>query len=324
VSTAASPTRKLAPWQIALIVAGALLLLFLLISAWSDGRVTRPAGEATPTDLTQTPFLALAVLAFLAGILGFVSPCTLPLLPAYFAVTFQSERKRVLAMTIAFMGGLALTFALFGALAGVIGQGLNQVGFSRFELARIGGLVIIFFGLMSLLGKGFTGFQSSARRQASLWGSFVFGATFALGWTSCTGPALGAITTLAINANFGIMSGQSSQWGLVLSSIVLLVIFAMGLGVPLIIVSAFFGRADRNSLFWRILRGKGWEVTLLGKTLYLHSTTAISGIIFIVLGILMFSGRLALLNNLIPGDLALQVTGLFAGIEEWLVAQLGG
>ena len=316
-----SRLRRLAPWQLGLIVLGLLLVVFLVV--WIIAAGSQPAGESAATNLTQTSFLALAVLSFFAGILGFVSPCTLPLLPAYFAVTFQAERKRVLLMTVAFMGGLAVTFALFGALAGIIGQGLNQIGLNRFVLARIGGVVIIVFGLMSLLGKGFTGLQSQTRRSASLWGSFVFGATFALGWTSCTGPVLGAITTLAINANFGVMSGQLSQLAPIISSMLLLVIFAMGLGVPLIIVSTFFGRADRNSLFWRILRGKGWQVKVFGRDLYLHSTTMLSGVIFIVLGILMVTGKLTLLNNLIPDDLALRVTGAFATIEEWLVGRLG-
>jgi len=324
MGVAASRLRKLTPLQIALIAGGVILLLVLLVSILGRGTAPPPAGEQVPGDLSQTPFLALAGLSFFAGMLGFISPCTLPLLPAYFALTFQSERRRVLVMTLAFMAGLALTFAVFGALAGVIGQSLNQVGLSRFALARIGGLVIIFFGVLSLLGKGFTGVQSNAQRSASLWGSFVFGATFGLGWTSCTGPVLGAITTLAINANFGVMGGQLSQLAPIFGSILLLVIFAMGLGVPLIVVSTFFGRAGRDSLFWRLLRGKGWQVSLFGKTLYLHSTTLISGIIFIALGILMVSGRLTLLNNLIPDNLALWVTGLFAGIEDWLVARLGG
>jgi len=313
----------LSPMQIALLVGGAVLLLILLVGILSGGSVGQPGVEHSSGDLTQAPFLALAVLAFFAGMLGFVSPCTLPLLPAYFAVTFQSERRRVLVMTLAFMAGLAVTFALFGALAGIIGQGLSSIGLSRFELARFGGLVIIFFGVLSLLGKGFAGIQSGTERSASLWGSFVFGATFGLGWTSCTGPVLGAITTVAINANFDLLQGELAKWTPILSSILLLVIFAMGLGLPLIVVSTFFGRADRNSLFWRILRGKGWEVKVLGKTLYLHSTTAISGLIFIILGILMFTGRLTLLNNLMPDDLALRIAEWFAGIEEWLVAWLG-
>ncbi len=323
MGSSAPRTRRLSRLHIALLGGGALLLL-LLLAILVGGNGSGPAVEGGATDLTQTPFLGLAVLAFFAGALGFVSPCTLPLLPAYFAVTFQAERKRVLVMTVAFLAGLAFTFAIFGALAGILGRALSSVGLSKFDLARLGGLVVVFFGLMSLLGKGFTGIQSSAKRSASLRGSFVFGATFGLGWTSCTGPVLGAITTLAINANFGVMEGQLAQWAPILGSMLLLIVFAAGLGVPLIIVSTFFGRADRNGLFWRVLRGKGWEVKLLGKTLYLHSTTLVSGFLLVALGILMVSGRLTLLNNLVPDELALRVAEIFAGIEEWLVSRLGG
>ena len=320
----ASRSRKLSPLKIALATAGVIFVLVLVASILRQGTGPQPAAGEVPGDLTQTPFLALAALSFFAGALGFISPCTLPLLPAYFAITFQSERKRILVNTVVFFSGLAVTFAVFGALAGIIGQGLNRVGLSRFDLARYGGLLIIAFGVMSLLGKGFSGLQSSARRNTSLWGSFIFGATFALGWTSCTGPVLGAVTTLAINANFAAMSGQLVPWAPIISSALLLVVFAMGLGLPLIVVSTFFGRADRNSLFWRLLRGKGWEVTVFGKRLYIHSTTAISGVIFIALGILMVSGRLSLLSNLVSDDLAFRITELFAGIEERLVHLLGG
>lgn len=295
--------------------------MVLLVSVLMGGVPTAP--ETPQTELSQTPFVGLAVLAFLAGVLGFVSPCTLPLLPAYFAVTFQAERRRVLVMTMAFLGGLATTFAVFGALAGILGQALAGFGLSRYELGRIGGAIVIVFGIMSLLGKGFSGVKSDSKRVASLWGSYVFGATFGLGFTSCTGPVLGAITTLAINANFGVLGGQLSQLAPILASAILLVIFAMGLGVPLILVSTLFGRADRNSLIWRIMRGKGWEITVRGKPLYLHSTTILSGLLFIALGILMVMGRLTVLNNLAPDDLALRVTEVFAGIEDWLISAIG-
>jgi cytochrome c biogenesis protein CcdA len=157
----------------------------------------------------------------------------------------------------------------------------------------------------------------------------------------------------------------------------LLFIYTLGLGLPLLLVSTLFGRASRQSLFWRILRGKGWTVqvprwlvgaiwalliwrillavanfalspsntlaarplapwqtygllalTILGVilwivtgrergplTLHLHSTQLVSGVLFIVLGLLMISGILAYFNSLIPPDLAIW----FAGIEEWLI-----
>lgn len=321
MSVSSTQSTGLSRRWIPLLIAGIILVVVVL--AVIQGFGSEPEASSGYVEITQTPFLALVVLTFFAGMLGFVSPCTLPLLPAYFAISFQSERKQILLNTVAFMGGLAITFAVFGALAGIVGQGLNKIGMSRFELSRIGGIVVIFFGLMSLMGKGFTGIKSAGQRKSTVWGSLVFGATFALGWTSCTGPVLGAITTLAINANFAVLNGQMSSLAPILSSIILLVIFAIGLGVPLIVVSTLFGRADRDGLFWRILRGKGWEFTILGKRFYIHSTTAISGLLFIGLGLLMVSGRLFLLNNLMPDGIALRLADFFADIEDWLVSLLG-
>jgi cytochrome c-type biogenesis protein len=320
VGAVTSRLRRLSPAQLVLAAAGVALVGLILFALLSG---SGPVDEASD-GLNRTPFPILAGLAFIAGMLGFVSPCTLPLLPAYFAVTFQADRKRVLVMTLAFFGGLASAFAVFGALAGILGQALSQIGLSRYDLGRIGGLVVLAFGLMSLLGKGFSGLQSSTRREASLWGSFVFGITFGIGFTSCTGPVLGAITTLAVNANFAFMGGQVAQLAPIAGSMFLLTVFAMGLSVPLIVVSTFFGKSDRNSLLWRILRGKGWQVSLFGRNLYLHSANIVSGLLFVVLGILMVAGRLTMLNNLVPEDLALRAAHLFANIEEWLIGRLGG
>jgi cytochrome c-type biogenesis protein len=314
--------RRLSPTQIALLAAGVIVIGLILFALLAGGS-SDSAAEAS-VGLSETPFPILAALAFVAGMLGFVSPCTLPLLPAYFAVTFQSDRKRVLVMTAAFMGGLALAFAVFGALAGILGQLLGEFGLSRYDLGRAGGVLVLIFGVMSLLGKGFSGLRSTSKREASVWGSFGFGATFGIGFTSCTGPVLGAISTLAVNANFAFMGGQVAQLAPILGSMLLLIVFAMGLGVPLIVVSTFFGRSDRNGLFWRVLRGKGWQVTVLGRRLYLHSANIISGLLFVTLGIMMMTGRLTLLNSLVPDDLALWAAAFFANLEEWLISRLGG
>lgn len=325
-------------------------------------------GSPGPSDgfsfgIQSQSFIVLAILAFAGGLLSFASPCTLPILPAYFAFAFQSGRKQIAANTMAFMLGLGAMFSLLGAGASAIGNVLNQ---SADLLLLLGGSFIVVFGAMSLMGKGFSGFvQEDAVRNDSLGGSFVFGLTFAVGWTSCTGPILGAVLTLAATS------------GSVLSGVMLLFIYTLGLGLPLLIVSTLFGRASRQSLFWRILRGKGSTVTvprllvgfvwalliwrillavanfalspantlaarpletwqtlgLLGLailgvvlwiitgrqrgplTLHLHSTQIISGLLFIILGLLMISGILAYFNSLIPPDLAIW----FAGIEEWLI-----
>jgi cytochrome c biogenesis protein CcdA len=103
---------------------------------------------------------------------------------------------------------------------------------------------------MSLLGKGFTGMQQEDAQvnTGTLGSSYLFGMTFAVGWSSCVGPILGSVFTLT-GFSGSILRGISAGF-----------IYTLGLGLPLIIVSTFFGRASRKSLFWRILRGKGWNI----------------------------------------------------------------
>lgn len=207
-------------------------------------------GDSQPIfGLQDQSFIVLAILAFAGGVLSFASPCTLPILPAYFAFAFQSGRKQIAANTLVFMLGLGTMFSLLGAGASAIGRVLQQ---NTDLLLLAGGSVVLIFGVLSLMGKGFTGLvqDDGTERSTSLGGSYLFGLTFALGWTSCTGPILGVVLTLAATT------------GSVLQGIMLLFIYTLGLGLPLLFVSTLFGRASRQSLFWRLLRGKGWRVTV--------------------------------------------------------------
>ena len=341
-------------------------LAILLIGFLVVGTFTQSGDSGQPGfGIQNQPFLALAVLAFAGGLLSFLSPCTLPILPAYFAFAFQSGRRQIAINTVVFMLGLAGMFALLGASASVLGRLLLQ---NQQLLLLFGGSLVLIFGVMSLLGRGFTGMSQStdaAIDNRSLWGSFIFGITFAVGWSSCVGPILGAVLTLA---------AQTASVG---SGAMLLFIYALGLGLPLIIVSTFFGRASRDSTLWRVMRGKGWDVNvhmvligliwafaiwrilvaaaeyafrsfdflagqqfttvhefgllliaLAGATLWvftipgdhhtilhLHSTQAISGILFILLGLLLLSSRLATFNSLVPPDLAIW----FADLEDKII-----
>jgi cytochrome c-type biogenesis protein len=189
------------------------------------------------------------MLALFAGLMSFASPCTLPILPAYFAFAFQSGRKQIALNTIVFMLGLASVFSIMGAGASVIGQVLRQ---NQTLILLISGSLILIFGVMNLLGRGFTGVSTKMdqKHTNSTRGSFLFGMTFAVGWSSCVGPILGTVLTMA------------GTTGSVIRGMMLLFIYALGLGLPLIIVSTFFGRADRNGLFWRTLRGRGWNVSV--------------------------------------------------------------
>lgn len=226
--------------------------------------------------------LILALPAFLAGIFSLLSPCTLPILPAYFAFTFQSSRSTIVGMSVAFFLGLATTLTLLGAaataLASLLFQYLDQLTFW-------GGLIIIAFGVMSILGKGFAGPQVSERPATSVVGSYLYGATFALGWSACVGPILGALLTLLASQGIGIVQGG-----------VLALIYSMGLGMPLIGLAAFFSKMDRDSWFWRFLRGRGFEVKIGSYPLYLHTTSIASGVLLIAMGALLASGHLEALT----------------------------
>lgn len=219
----------------------AFLILGSLFSGNDEGGLN--------VGIQSQPFVVLAFLAFGGGLLSFVSPCTLPVLTAYFAFAFQSDRSRIAANTLAFLAGLATTFSIFGAVGFALGRVLLR---NQQLILLFGGAVIVIFGVMSLLGKGFGGVDTSGTggpqpKSTSLGGSYLFGLTFAVGWSSCVGPILGSVLTLA------------AQTTSVFNGMMLLFIYAMGLGLPLIVVSTFFGRMSRKSLFWRALRGKGWE-----------------------------------------------------------------
>ena len=238
-----------------------------------------PSGEEERIDSTRfaesSNFLALAFISFIAGALSFISPCTLPILPAYFAFTFQSDRKRIALMTWSFFLGLALIFSLLGASSSALGSVLQ----GNIEyLTRVGGALLLVFGVMSLLGYGFTGPSFQTSRSATVGGSFLFGATFGLGLTPCVGPILGGLLTIA--------AGQSVARGTSM-----LFVYALGLGLPLMLVSTLIGDRPRDSLIWRVLRGKGWHVTVFGQTLHLHSTSILSGLLFLALGFVMIQGR---------------------------------
>ena len=245
LSSAKGPLRSLSTMQLAVVGVIALIVAFLVI-----GTVTQSsAPEPVFGGLQSQPFLVLALLAAFAGLMSFVSPCTLPILPAYFAFAFTSGRKHIALNTLVFMLGLATVFSVMGAGASFLGRALRQ---NQDLIMLAGGALILIFGVMSLLGRGFTGVsqqsQEAQARNQTIGGSYLFGMTFAVGWSSCVGPILGTVLTMA------------GTTGNVFRGSMLLFIYAIALGLPLIIISTFFGRASRQSIMWRALRGKGWNV----------------------------------------------------------------
>jgi cytochrome c-type biogenesis protein len=237
--------RSLSPLQLIVLGIVALVAIFLVV-----GTITQSTSqEQVFNPMADQPFTVLATLAFIGGMLSFASPCTLPILPAYFAFAFQSGRKHIALNTIVFMLGLATVFSIMGAGASAIGRILRE---NQSLIMLLAGSLVIVFGVMSLMGKGFSGVQQQQEertRNTGLGGSYFFGMTFAVGWTSCIGPILGIVLAMA---------GTTAS---VSRGMMLLFIYALGLGLPLIIVSTFFGRASRQSMLWRALRGKGWTVS---------------------------------------------------------------
>ncbi len=232
---------------------------------------------------TQNGIAVLIPITFLAGLLSFLSPCTLPILPAYFAFTFQAKREQVTLMSIAFFCGLATTMVLFGASA----TALSRFLFSYLTLlTSIGGILIIGFGIMSFFGIGFSGIQMLNRPASGVLGSFLYGATFSLGWSACVGPILGALLTLLATQGIAVAQGA-----------LLAFVYALGLGSPLIVISSFFGRLGNGSRFWQLIKGRAFTITLAGKELHLHSTSMASGALLIVMGMLLASGNLATISS---------------------------
>ncbi len=288
----AQPVKERTISRRLLFAIGAIAVLIIVIIL----TLTRNSGESVSYLTNGSSVLVLALPAFLAGVLSFLSPCTLPILPAYFAFTFQAGKRGVFMMSVAFFLGLATTITLLGASATAL-SGL--VFDNRAALTFWGGLMIIAFGVMGMLGKGFAGPQIQERPAATILGSYLYGATFALGWTACVGPILGALLTLlATTSDVAILQGA-----------VLAFIYSLGLGTPLILLSTFFNRLGNGSSFWKMIRGKGFEINLLGRTLYLHSTSLISGLLMVLMGVLLASGQLEKIS---------QVTSN-SGFAQWWV-----
>ena len=224
------------------------------------------------------------LVAFGAGLLSFLSPCVLPLVPGYLSylagtslLEAQSQptmRFRVTVHALCFVLGFVLVFTLLGAAVSLVGLALRIY---QQWLARLAGLLLILFGI-ALTGLLPIPWLSRDYRvqvppgRSVWWRSGLIGMAFGAGWSACTGPILGAVLILiAVRA-------QLSQ------GVILLLAYALGLGVPFLLVGLLLDRA--GSLLRPIRR-------------YTHPLSFVGGVILILIGMLLLTGRLDQLANLL-------------------------
>ena len=197
------------------------------------------------------------VVALMAGVLSFLSPCVLPLVPSYLSfVTGMSledlqegvDRKATLIHSLLFVAGFSIIFITLGASASFLGVFLR---YYEVWIARIGGVLIIILGLHLIGVFRIAPLMRERRihvndRPAGYVGTLGVGAAFGAGWTPCIGPVLGAILTLA--------GTQDTVW----SGVILLSVYSLGLAIPFLIsalaLDLFLGRSPGSGVSFRSWR----------------------------------------------------------------------
>jgi len=217
------------------------------------------------------------VTAFAAGVISFLSPCVLPLVPGYVSFVAgrsledlrdgEASRLQALSLAATFVFGFTVVFVALGASATALGHLLLSW---RYELGMVAGVVVILFGLHMLGLTPFSLMDREARFHVEMGGgrvlsAFVLGIAFAFGWTPCIGPVLGAILTL------GASTADVSKGAL------LLAVYSLGLGLPFLIAALFTGA----------LLGRLRALGRAGRNLQRGA-----GGLLVVMGILMVTGRL--------------------------------
>lgn len=229
--------------------------------------------HAGVTETLNSGSLVLALpLAFLAGLVSFLSPCVLPLVPGYVAFMTgvagtnaqgrTKKKSRALVGTLSFVLGIALVFVSYGALFGGLGQVFIE--YQRPIQIAMGAIVVV-------LGLGFLGFIPSLQREfrvhkkptGTIAGALILGVLFAVGWTPCIGPALAAVQTMAL-------SEANASRGALLSFT-----YVLGIGIPFVIVGVFLENSIR-------------AVGLLRK--HAKAVTAVGGAMLIAIGIMQITG----------------------------------
>jgi cytochrome c-type biogenesis protein len=226
--------------------------------------------------------------AFAAGILSFLSPCVVPLIPSYLSfitgVSFeelhsgknQKEiRKRTMFNSLVFIAGFTLVFVSLGASSSYLGSVFQQF---RDVIRIVGGILVIIFGiyLTGIIRIGFLSKQVKLHpksKPAGYIGSFIIGMSFAAGWTPCIGPILAAILTVAAAS------------GTALYGTKLLLVYSLGLGLPFFITSAAINTfLSHNKIIYRYMRG----------------ITIASGVLLVIFGVMLLTNSMVIFTRILP------------------------
>ena len=210
------------------------------------------------------------IIAFLAGMTSILSPCILPLLPAYFAISFKEKRKITLTTFIFFLG-FALVFILMGLLAAFTGKALTSVFKNISWLVPAVGAALVVFGIMIFLGKGFPGFNVKRKIRADATGIFLSGIFFAIGWTACTGPILSGVLLMA--STFRNYAAASY----------LMFAYSLGIFVPLFILSFFYDKLRIDKIKWL---NKETVIKIANKKFCTNVPNIIAGLLFVFIGLI--------------------------------------
>ena len=214
-------------------------------------------------------------ISFIEGIITFISPCLLPMLPiyvSYFAGGKERSSKKTIINATGFILGFSLIFILLGTLAGTLGSFLSKY---QIALNIITGLIVIFFGL-NFIGvfklNIFKGANVKIKEDKGFISSLIFGFVFSIGWTPCVGAFLGSALMLA------------SQQGTALKGLLMLLCYSLGLGIPFMISALLIDKLKTTFNFIK----KNYKIINI-----------ISGSLLILVGILMMTGTLGILLNLL-------------------------
>jgi len=222
--------------------------------------------------------------AFGAGLISFLSPCVLPLIPGYISYISGASLNELLAKKkiniiplILFTLGFSFVFIMFGAAASYLGQVLLQ---NSQTLRIIAGLIIIIFSLqlIGLINISYLNFEKKiyTKKSNNIWFSFIVGMAFGFGWTPCIGPILGSILALA------------STEETIFKAIILLSFYSLGLAIPFILSGYLM---QRFLLFSKNFRK---NINLVSKT---------GGVILLITGILILTNQLQILGYYILNSL---------------------